>query len=269
MPRNDPPAPTAPPPSDPPRWCDDVIFLRLLAALAGAGFLLSAVFASWPGLDPWAAALFYSGDGFPLGATGFARGLRAAYRILVWGSFLIVAWLLLNRLARGGAMRVPPRVWLFALGTWVLGAGLLVNALFKDHWGRARPDETTLFGGEGLFTGPFAIAGQCARNCSFASGEGAGAAALACVVIALFWPALRGPRDRAGALAGLALFALGVMFVRMAPGRHFLSDLLFSFVLVGLVAMALYAALGIGAARRGLRPVDYWRDLLTSVSIRR
>ena len=47
------------------------------------------------------------------------------------------------------------------------------------------------------------------------------------------------------ALAGLAVFALGVMFVRMAPGRHFLSDLLFSFVLVGLVAMALYAALGL------------------------
>ena len=59
----------------------------------------------------------------------------------------------------------------------VLGifVSLLVNALLKDHWGRARPNETTLFGGDGAFSGPFVIAGQCARNCSFVSGEGAGA----------------------------------------------------------------------------------------------
>ena len=272
MPRSRPAKPNTPVPTDPPRWCDDVVFLRLLAAMLGAGFLLSAVFAAWPGLDIRAAALFYSGDGFPLGDTAFARGLRAAYRVTVGGAFLTVAWLLLNRLARGGAggaTRVPARVWLFALGTWMLGAGLLVNALLKDHWGRARPNETTLFGGDGAFSGPFVIAGQCARNCSFVSGEGAGAAALASVVIGLFWPALRGPRDRALALAGLTVFALGVMFVRMAPGRHFLSDLLFSFVLVGLVAMVLYAALGIGAARSGLRPLDYRRDLATSFTLPR
>lgn len=267
MPRDRPTPSNDPAPSEPPRWRDDAVFLRLLAALLGAGFLLSAVFAAWPGLDIRAAAIFHTEDGFPLGATAFARGLRAAYRIAVLAAFLTAAWLLLHRLLRGGALRVPARVWIFALGTWILGAGLLVNAVLKDHWGRARPDETTIFGGAGTFSGPFEIAGQCARNCSFPSGEGAGAAALACVAIGLFWPALRGRRDRARATAGIVLFALGVMFVRMAPGRHFLSDMLLSFVLVGLVAMALYAALGIGAARRGFGPADIGRDLAASFTL--
>ena len=262
MPHSDPATPNLP---DPPRWCDDVVFLRLLAALLGAGFLLSAIFAAWPSLDIRAAALFYAGDaGFPLGATAFVRGLRAAYRFVVWGAFLTAAWLLLNWLARGPGARIPARVWLFALGTWTLGAGLIVNVILKGEWGRARPDAIVLFGGNATFSGPFAIADQCARNCSFSSGEGAGAAALACVAIGLFWPALRGRREQMRAIGGLVLFAAGIMFVRMAPGRHFLSDLLFSFVLVGLVAMALYAALGIGSARRGLRLADIGRDLAAS-----
>lgn len=268
MPCDRPATPTEAPPTAPPRWCDDTVFLRLLAMLLGAGFLLAAVFAAWPGLDIRAAAVFHTADGFPLGASAFVRGLRAVYRIVIWGAFLTTAWLLLHRILRGAALRVPARVWLFALGTWVLGAGLLVNAVLKDHWGRARPDETTLFGGAGTFSGPFAIAGQCARNCSFSSGEGAAAAAFACVAIGLFWPALRGRRDQARALVCLILFALGIMFARMAPGRHFLSDMLFSFVLVGLVAMVLYAALGIGTARRAFRPADVRRDLATSFTLR-
>ncbi|HHC74355.1 MAG TPA: hypothetical protein ENK78_04730, partial [Thiothrix sp.] len=36
---------------------------------------------------------------------------------------------------------------IFILLTFVLGPGLLVNTVFKDHWGRPRPDAIQQFGG--------------------------------------------------------------------------------------------------------------------------
>lgn len=240
------------------RCWDDPVYLRLLAALLGAGFGLAALFAAWPGLDIRAAGLFHTVAGFPLADSAPVAALRLAYRIAVNASFLLMLWLLAAPRLTGHAPRVPPRIWSFGIALYLLGPGLLANVVLKDHWGRARPDAIAAFGGPMQFTGPFEIAGQCLRNCSFVSGEGAGAAALASLAIALAWPMLR--RKRIGVAATVA-FALGVMLVRMGPGRHFLSDMLFAFLLVGLVAMALYPLFGVGEARRGLRPGDIASDL--------
>ena len=57
----------------------------------------------------------------------------------------------------------------------VLGAGLVVNGILKDDFGRARPRDIEAFGGSSQFTPAFVVSHECDRNCSFSSGDGAGA----------------------------------------------------------------------------------------------
>jgi len=114
-----------------------------------------------------------------------------------------------------------------------IGPGLLVNATFKDHWGRARPMQIVEFGGTQKFTPAFVITDQCARNCSFTSGH-----ASAGFYLFSFAFLLRRRRAiaivSAGALGGL--IGLG----RIAQGSHFLSDVIFSGFAVYAVAWLLY-----------------------------
>ena len=60
---------------------------------------------------------------------------------------------------------------LFVLAALALGPGLVVNAGFKDHWGRARPRDVTQFSGERTFTPALQPTDQCDRNCSFVAGH--------------------------------------------------------------------------------------------------
>ena len=62
------------------------------------------------------------------------------------------------------------------------GPGLVVNGVLKAFWGRARPSQILEFGGAAQFTPPVQIADQCARNCSFVSGEASGVTMLAIAI---------------------------------------------------------------------------------------
>jgi membrane-associated phospholipid phosphatase len=232
---------------------------RLVALLSAAGFALAALFNAWPGLDLAAAALFHEpGAGFPVGDGAVARWLREVYRLAFTAASVAVVVGLVSALARRAGTRVPARLWAFPALLFALGPGALVNGVLKAHWGRARPAQIEAFGGEAAFTLPFEIVEQCGDNCSFVSGEGAAAAALAAALIGLFWARL-GPAGRWAAGAATALWLAGAAFIRMAPGRHFLSDTLFAFVLMGLLAALLWRALGMGRPRPG--PTAYAADL--------
>jgi lipid A 4'-phosphatase len=124
-----------------------------------------------------------------------------------------------------------------------------VNGILKEHWGRARPEQ--VFGGEAEFTAPLVIADECARNCSFVSGEAAAAAALAIVVGALSWPTL-GPRGRRRAVALLGSVASAAGLMRVATGRHFLSDVVFAALVTAFVALALWTLMRVAPARDAL-----------------
>ena len=69
---------------------------------------------------------------------------------------------------------ISGRAIVFLLVTLTLSAGVLTNLTFKSYWGRPRPG-----GGRRKFTGDQQFVpwwdprGDCARNCSFFSGEGA------------------------------------------------------------------------------------------------
>jgi lipid A 4'-phosphatase len=124
-----------------------------------------------------------------------------------------------------------------------IGPGLIVNGILKEHWGRARPRDVTQFGGTRSFTPALVIADQCERNCSFSAGHPSAGFALAALGYAYL-----SRRRRRGAILAATGFGLLIGFARVAAGAHFLSDVLFS----GLIVIGLAVVLGdrwIGSAR--------------------
>jgi membrane-associated PAP2 superfamily phosphatase len=206
--------------------------LVFLIALAVA---VTVLFAVTP-LDIAAARAFYRPnalDHWPL-----ARELpwSVLYRLAPWiTAALVLSGLaaLAMGLARGhGGWR---RHGVFLLLSVVVGPGLLVNTIFKDHWGRPRPRDVVEFGGPlhyrlaplpGGEGGASFPCGHCSVGFLFAAG---------------WWVWRRRRPARAwGSLAlGLATgFALGLG--RMAAGGHFLSDVIWSALLALGVAHVLY-----------------------------
>lgn len=209
-------------------------YLRQLSWLLVATLLVSAVFLAFPMLDIHTSSLFYR-DGFWLRDVPFLQSLRL---VLIYGMYafaLTVLAVFLIRLLR----RQPLRAWGFSVAVILVGPLGLVNGIFKTYWGRARPSDITIFGGEKSFTPAWVYADQCEFNCSFTSGEG-GAIATATLLIAfLAWPHLQ---QNARRWLGWALGVLVVLTagLRVVVGQHFLSDTLLSILLCTLVAALLY-----------------------------
>lgn len=214
-----------------------------VAGVTALVVLAALVFGFWPGLDLWITAQFYDGVGFPAEMSATSQALR----LLVWDLSIAMAVLSLVMVVIGLATRrprlVPAHIWAFIGGVYLLGPGLLVNGVLKEHWGRARPATTTDFGGTWDFT-PFWQRGrQCLANCSFTSGEAASAMALAIALFALMPFVMRGRSRGAricyGAIAVLLPVAGAVQ--RLLAGRHFASDVIFSALFVSLIAAILRA----------------------------
>jgi len=218
------------------RWAD-----RTLIAWLGAVVAAAAVFALWPGIDRWVTALFFRDGAFPLADLAALNLLRHALWDLSIAVFLAALLLALWTAWRGPVAGIGLRVWVFVTGLYLLGPGLLVNGLLKNNWGRARPAQVTDFGGQADFTPFWQIADQCQSNCSFVSGEGSAAVALAIsvfVIVAAMRPSLPAAwRRTIQALAVLA--AAAGLFQRLATGRHFLSDTVFAALFVIGIALAL------------------------------
>ena len=122
---------------------------ELRLALAAFG-LLAVLFIAFPQLDLWASGLFYRGDGQWL----FGRAdpiLAIPYRGLPrvgQGLLAVLALLLVLGLFRPfGSLRARRAVFGFLLAGALLGPILLVDNVLKEHSGRTRPVNTTIFGG--------------------------------------------------------------------------------------------------------------------------
>jgi len=108
----------------------------------------------------------------------------------------------------------------FLLLALVVGPGLVVNQVFKENWGRARPREVVEFGGPQQYTPPFDIRKECDGNCSFVSGHASGAF----FILTLSWVF----RQRRWFWFSLGLGGL-VGLGRVLQGGHFVSDVVFAF----------------------------------------
>lgn len=225
----------------------DQVLWRLLVATAVTHLL----FAIWPLIDIWVSRQFVLADGsFWLSHSIIAEDLRMPIWLASVALAAVAAVMLAVTLLRGAGARTSWRLWAFITTLYVVGPGLLVNVLLKQNWGRARPVTIEAFGGDKLFTPPFEIAGQCARNCSFVSGEAASAAVMA-IVLALCFGRNVARRQRV-----LVIVALGALFMlasgmRVASGRHFLSDVVFAGLFMLILARICYRGFRVTAPHSG------------------
>lgn len=206
--------------------------VQLVFAFGSLGLALLFVLA--PGFDIWFSDLFFrEGIGFYLKDSLVVRVLYDIVEplavVLVLGLLLLLIYGLLGRAAPGP---FNVRAVLFMLAVLAVGPGLVVNAVFKEHWGRARPRDIAEFGGARAFTPAFVISDQCERNCSFVSGHASLPFALAALGFLL-------RRRRWAVYAGAAALGGLVGLGRIAQGAHFLSDVVFSGIFVFLVAYLL------------------------------
>lgn len=200
----------------------------ILACFLIASLLLS----QFPGIDLQVSRVFFD-KGFPLKDQWWQAWCRDGMSYFLWASMATVVGIyVLNRVSKRNLYGVDARKVCYLFLVLVLGAGLIVNVILKDNFGRARPRDIEEFGGSKHFTPAFVVSRECNTNCSFSSGEGAGAFFSLALVMAL-------SRKRAMLVAGVALGSL-VSLSRVAAGAHFFSDTVVSFFVMLIVADVLY-----------------------------
>jgi len=202
--------------------------IRALAVILGLMLATSVLFVAAPQIDVRFSALFFDGSGFPAAGDRRLQVLRRANEA-IGGVVLAAATLLLcsARMRRRAGIGIDAA--LLPILTYGVGVGILVNGIFKEYFGRARPRDILEFGGGDVFTSAWAVSGACQTNCSFTSGEAAGAIA---VYSAMGLLTGLSPAARVVAAILIGISAAALSLNRIAFGAHFLSDVLLSFLLV-------------------------------------
>ncbi|HVY00363.1 MAG TPA: phosphatase PAP2 family protein [Pseudorhodoplanes sp.] len=214
----------------------------LLIALALA-VLVGGLFAAHPELDLKISAYFVRTDfrsdhTFGLRFHPQVWALRDAIisvtAVMVLAAAAAPAWKALRPATR---MAIPGRAVILLLSTLALGPGLLTNVVLKDHWARPRPVDVIEFGGSERFMPWWKPGGDCARNCSFVSGDAAGAywTLAAAAVVPGPWRPL--------AFAAALTFGAAMSLLRIMAGAHFASDVFFSGLFTFLIVWIVYALL--------------------------
>jgi lipid A 4'-phosphatase len=186
--------------------------------------IIAVIFLLNPNIDLFVSGLFYKPDEkFFLSAFALPVYIHESVQYVT----RLIAIFLVALLFLGSANKskvyygLTKRKLIYLLLALIIGPGLAVNVIFKDHWGRARPSTVQEFGGTKTFTPPFIISDQCEKNCSFVSGDPS-------VGFYIFAFAFAFPARRK-LFSGVAL-ALGGIYgtTRIVQGAHFLSDVIFS-----------------------------------------
>ena len=212
------------------------LFGKPAARILLASVAIWSLFVIFPEIDLAVAGLFAAETGgFPLSADTRLQSLRGISSfltlVLIAGALAVVAAAALLGLRIWLGLR--PCQALFILAVYLCGPGLIVNGILKSHYGRARSRDVQDFCGGAQFTPVWQISEECARNCSFTSGEAASAAAMLAVVVVV------SPAWRTVLLLVLAPLAVLFSVGRIMFGAHFLSDVLLSWVIVALLTAVL------------------------------
>jgi lipid A 4'-phosphatase len=127
------------------------------------------------------------------------------------------------------------KIGLFLVIYLILGPGLVINTVFKDHWGRPRPVEVKNFGGTEKYL-PVWERGTPGKGKSFPSGH----AAVGYFLFAPFF-FLRKPSPKWAwffLLLGLS-YGTFMGMGRMVQGGHFATDVLWAWGLTYLTGLTL------------------------------
>ena len=206
-----------------------------LSVLITLSITLALIFIFFPNIDIYVSSLFFDKQkGFFLNRNNTLVAIHQTVPYIASAFATTYITLLLLSFFKTLPLKSLCRTRIiFLILTLSLGPGVLVNSIFKDNWGRARPLQTEIFGQDKKFTPAFVITNQCNRNCSFTSGD-------ASVGFAIFAFAFIYRRKKyyinmlaitAGSLLGTA---------RIMQGSHFLSDVIFSGIFVYFTCWSLY-----------------------------
>lgn len=200
----------------------------ILACFAAASLLL----ALFPRADIHISRMFFE-QGFYLQKSWWTTLAHESMGFFLGTCLAVVvglyAW---NKLAKKNLCGIDGKRVAYVFLVLIMGAGLIVNVVLKDNFGRARPRDIVEFGGSLLYTPAFVASNACQKNCSFSSGEAAGGF----FALAMAWAL---GRRRALVVAALGVGAF-VSFCRVATGAHFFSDTVVSFFVMLIVADVLY-----------------------------
>ncbi len=210
-----------------PHW---VRFLLPILLLAAATFLIATTDA-----DLLLSGLFYiTAEGWYLAQSNpwyfsYHYGMIPAFALAMGGLAIFVLSFFYKKFLH------YRKIALFIVVFLLVGPGLLINTIFKDHWGRARPADIVNFGGESLYQ-PCWQPGKAGQGKSFPSGH-------ASVGFYLFAPYffLRRKHHRPAS----AFLALGIAYGsfmglgRIVQGGHFISDVVWSGGITYLSGLAL------------------------------
>ena len=204
-------------------------------ALPLSGLLLLTLLFRWTDLDMQAARYFYdAGAGwlykdYWLWQLLYERGMIPGVLI---GSIGLGGLLLGLKLPK---LRRRWRVYLLLFLLLAIGPGLLVNSIFKDHWGRSRPKHVVELGGHLPFLKVWER-GEPGISKSFPSGH----ASIGFYVMAPYFVFRRRRRLLAwGFLLTGTLYGTLMGIGRLAQGGHFPSDILWAWGMVYLSGLLL------------------------------
>lgn len=224
------------------------MMLETFVAAAGRSFhrhwmawLLGSllVFLVFPGLDLAVSRWFWTLDGGWIHRDGpLLEFVRKGLPTVIVGAVLFILVLYIAGVVfKQRFLGIDGWVALYLPLSLAVGPGVIVNGVFKDNWGRARPSQILEFGGDALYTPPFLLTDQCVTNCSFTSGHGA----LGFWLVSFAFLAPAAWRGRA-ILAALGVGGM-VALVRIMQGGHFLSDTLYSAVITITVSWLMWKAM--------------------------
>lgn len=211
---------------------------RVIFILVAVSIILAAIFIIFPQIDLFISGLFYKeGSKFYLNENPILMFLHNSVTYItismaiLWISLIVAISIKTKPVWGLSRLRV-----VYMLLVLAIGPGLVVNTVFKDHWGRARPSTIELFGGNKKFTPAFIISDQCNKNCSFVSGDPS---------VGFYFLALALAISRHRKLFTCVGLGLGTVFsaTRIIQGGHFFSDTVFSGIFTFTVAYLLYIAL--------------------------
>ncbi len=211
---------------------------RLELLLIVSVMLLSVLLFRTQDWDNAGIAYFYHpelADPWPTASTPFLKFLYHVAPILTVGMGLAGLWLIVSSFI-GGRSRYHRWMGIFLISSVLLGPGIIVNAIFKEHWERPRPRQTVEFGGDFQYH-PLWEKGSNTHGKSFPCGH----CSVGFILIAL-WYWWRRRRPKLGLFCLLFTLVIGGLLgiARVSAGAHYPSDVLWAFLFCWLTCWILY-----------------------------
>ena len=206
-------------------------YLKILVIMLA----LSIIFFLFPNIDITVSGLFFGQDGSFLASEQdwliyfIRKMILPLLALLVF--FIPIAAAVKQYIYGEKILNKPLRDWTFLFSCLVLGTGVIVNSIFKSFWGRARPNDTLVFGGEQPFSIPWLNVDYCEANCSFVSGD-VSFFTLSLAILLIF------NKQTWNIFAYSAIILISLL--RIMEGDHFLSDTIMSFIITYVVIKVLY-----------------------------